>query len=53
MTMESADSLCSPLKSPIPLLTAVAHDPELEAKIREAASLASNEESKLVLGVNR
>ena len=45
-TMESGD-WCSPLKSPLPLLSAAiaAADPALQAKLQEAASLASDQES--------
>jgi len=46
VTMESADSLCSPLKSPLPLMpTMMLQDPDLEVRVRDATTMASSEDN--------
>jgi hypothetical protein len=50
-TMESVDSLYSSLKSPLAFLNGglgvMQRDPDLDAKLKEAAALTANRESRL------
>ena len=48
MTMDSGDSAFSPVRRPSFPTFGVAYDAELEAKVREASSLASSEGSKIL-----